>query len=58
LPNGTHITVSEDNYGFDYCPKDKEHGAFSKGTKVLKDYVYLHYWDGPEDWNDADKTDK
>ncbi|OGD57949.1 hypothetical protein A3K78_04890 [Candidatus Bathyarchaeota archaeon RBG_13_52_12] len=58
LPNGTHIAVSEDDYGFDYCPKDKEHGAMSNGTKVLKDFVYLHYWDGPEDWNDTDKTDK
>ena len=52
LPDGTRIAVSEGDYGFDYCPKDKKHGSMQKVTKVLKDFVYLHYWDGPDDWDD------
>lgn len=51
FPDGARITVSEDDYGFNYCPKDKMHGANPEGAIVHKDYVYLHYWDGPDDWS-------
>ena len=54
LPDGISIKVSEDNYEFDYCPKGKMHGGHSGGLKVLKDYIYLHYWDGPDDWDSED----
>ena len=50
LPDGTRVNYSQDDYRFDFCPKDKMHGANSEDTKVLEDYVYLHYWDGPDDW--------
>jgi hypothetical protein len=41
--------------GFNYCPKNEEHGAVPKGVKVHKDWIYLHYFDGPDDWDDSDK---
>jgi hypothetical protein len=55
LPNGDVRSFSEDDYGFNYCPKNEEHGAAPKGIKVLKDWIYLHYFDGPDDWDDSDK---
>ncbi len=54
-PDGTHILFPEDSYGFNYGPKNEKHGASQKGFKVLKDIVYIHYWDGPDDWDDSDK---
>jgi hypothetical protein len=50
LPNGTIRSVSEGNYEFNYCPKNEEHGPVPNGIKVLKDWIYLHYFDGPDDW--------
>jgi hypothetical protein len=55
LANGDVRSFSEDDYGFNYCPKNKEHGAVPKGVKVLKDWIYLHYFDGPDDWDGSDK---
>jgi hypothetical protein len=26
----------------------------SEGLKALEDVIYLHYWDGPDDWDDSD----
>jgi hypothetical protein len=49
-PDGTRISAAEGNYVFAFHGKNEKHGAMSKGTKVLNDLVYLHYWDGPEDW--------
>ena len=51
LPDGTRISLQEDEYDFSYCPKNEEHGTVPKGTKVLKDIVYIQYWDGPDDWD-------
>jgi hypothetical protein len=50
MPNGSIISFSEDDYGFNYCPKNVEHGATPKGVKVIKDWIYLHYFDGADDW--------
>ena len=54
-PDGRHISFPEDAYGFTYSPKNEKHGASQKGFKVLKDIIYIHYWDGPDDWDDSDK---
>ena len=54
LPDGTHISCPEGEYGFGYCPKDEKHGAMPDGTRVLEDFIYIHYWDGPDDWDDSD----
>ena len=54
LPDGTHLSFSENDYGFNYCPKKEKHGAAPKGIKVLKDWIFLHYWDGPDDWGDRE----
>ena len=26
----------------------------SEGFKVLEDVIYMHYWDGPDDWGNPD----
>lgn len=54
-PDGRHISFPEDSYDFNYSPKNEKHGASQKGFKVLKDVIYIHYWDGPDDWDDSDK---
>ena len=54
FPDGTHISYPEDTYGFSYCPKNEKHGGTPKGTKILKDLIYIHYWDGPDDWDTDD----
>lgn len=54
-PDGTHISFPEDVYDFNYCPKNEKHGAIPEGTKVLEDIIYIHYWDGPDDWDDSDE---
>ena len=55
LLDGTSISCSEGDYGFGYCPKNEKHGASSEGMKVLEDFIYLHYWDGPDDWDAPDE---
>jgi hypothetical protein len=55
-PDGTHTSFSEGNYGFRYVPKNEIHGASSEGMKVLEDFIYIHYWDGPDDWSDPDES--
>jgi len=54
LLDGTKISISKDNYMFGYCPKDEMHGSVSEGLEVLEDVIYLHYWDGPDDWADME----
>ncbi len=51
-PDGNRIAATEGDYLFMFHSKNVKHGAFPKGTKVLQDVVYLHYWDGPEDWGE------
>jgi len=55
LPGGTLRSFSEGDYGFDYCTKNEKHGGAPKGVKVLKDWIWIHYWDGPDDWGDPDE---
>jgi hypothetical protein len=54
LPDGTLRSFSEGDYGFDYCAKNEKHGGAPKGVKVLKDWIWIHYWDGPDDWDDKE----
>jgi len=54
LPDGTHMSFSEGEYGFGYVPKNEKHGAAQKGIKVVKDFIWIHYWDGSDDWDDSD----
>ena len=54
LPNGTKLTFSEGDYGFGYTPKNEEHAGAQSGIKVNEDFVYLHYWDGPDDWGNSE----
>jgi len=54
LPDGTRISLHEDEYLFSFCPKKEEHGANPKGTQVLKDIIYIHYWDGSDEWENED----
>ena len=54
FPNGTKISFSEDDYVFNYTPKNEKHGAIPEGSRILKDRIYLHYWDGPDDWDDQE----
>ena len=53
LPNGTQSSFKEGEYGFGYCPKNEKHGATPEGVKVLEDMIWIHYWDGPDDWDDS-----
>ena len=52
--DGTRSLFSEDVYNFGYCPKNVMHGTLSEGFKVHEDVIYLHYWDGPDNWGDRD----
>jgi len=54
LPNGTQRSFKEGDYGFGYCPKNEKHGAAPRGIKVLEDCIWIHYWDGSDDWGDSD----
>jgi hypothetical protein len=54
FPDGTHVSFSEDDYFFRYNSKNEEHGALPDGVKVLKDQIWIHYWDGPDDWGDKE----
>ena len=53
FPDGTKLTFSEGNYGFGYTPKNEEHAGAPSGIKVNEDFVYLHYWDGPDEWGET-----
>jgi hypothetical protein len=54
LPNGTQSSFKEGDYGFGYIPKNERHGAQPEGVKVLEDLIWIHYWDGSDDWDDSD----
>jgi len=54
LPDGTHTSFSEGEYGFGYVPRNEKHGAAPKGIKVNKDFIWIHYWDGSDDWDESD----
>ena len=54
LPNGIRISHKKDDYGFRYSPIKEEHGKSPEGMKVNEDFIYLHYWDGPDDWGDKE----
>ena len=44
--NRTQMKASEDNYVFMNNPKGEKH-AFYEGAKVVKEWSYLEYFDGP-----------
>lgn len=46
FPNGSKLTMGEDNYFFQFNPKGVEH-AYYKGAKVNKEAFNLVYYDGP-----------
>ena len=54
LPNGTQRSFKEGDYGFGYIPKYERHGALPEGVKVLEDMIWIHYWDGSDDWSDKE----
>ena len=53
LPNGTQSSFKEGEYGFGYIPRKEKHGALPEGIKVLEDCIWIHYWDGSDDWDDS-----
>ena len=58
FPDGSRLSLPEDEYDFNFCPKGGMHGTLSKRTKILKDIIYIHYWDGPDEWDDTDTIDQ
>ena len=50
-PNGEVFSHSQDEYHFSYQAKAEIHGHLIKGTKVLKDVIFLHYWDESDEWD-------
>ena len=54
-PNGAKPSLPEAEYRFSYESKGEMHGHLIKGSKILKDIIYLHYWDGSDEW---DKTEQ
>ena len=48
--NGTKLSLPEDEYRFSYESKGEMHGHLIKGSRILKDIIYLHYWDGSDKW--------
>jgi hypothetical protein len=50
FPDGSKLSIGEDDYLFNYSPKGEMHGHMEEGTKMLKDWIYLHYWDGSDEW--------
>jgi hypothetical protein len=39
---------------FDYCPKNGKQEPTPKRLKILKDMIYIHYWDGSDDCDESD----
>ena len=54
-PNGVQSSFKEGDYGFEFVPKNEKHGAAPEGIKVLEDSIWIHYWDGPNDWGNPDE---
>ena len=57
FPDGTTMSIPEDEYRFSYCPQGEMHGHLKKGSKILKDIIYLHYWDGSDKWGKTEKIE-
>jgi 2,4'-dihydroxyacetophenone dioxygenase len=47
-PDGTLLSISEDDYFFLYAPKGDVHGGGPKGTRFTTDCIVLMYFDGPQ----------
>ncbi|MBD3206594.1 hypothetical protein GF319_09675 [Candidatus Bathyarchaeota archaeon] len=52
FPDGSKLSIGKDDYRFSYCPKGEMHGHLKKGSKILEDIIYLHYWDGSDEWGE------
>ena len=51
FPDGTFVSFSKGDYRFAFNPKNDKHGPFFEGQRVPEDVIYLHYWDGPDNWD-------
>jgi hypothetical protein len=52
FPDGTNLVIGKNEYRFSYQLKGEKHGHLRKGSKILKNIIYLHYWDGSDEWGE------